>query len=54
MAGQSVKLEELIEKNSLKNYTPDIDVKDIQYPKLIDQVLDLLAILNIFLQKEFR
>lgn len=30
MAGQSVKLEELIEKNSLKNYTPDIDVKDIK------------------------
>lgn len=30
MAGQSVKLEELIEKNSLKNYTPDINVKDIK------------------------
>lgn len=30
MVGQSVKLEELIEKNSLKNYTPDIDVKDIK------------------------
>ena len=30
MAGQSVKLQELIEKNSLKNYTPDIDVKDIK------------------------
>ncbi len=30
MAGQSVKLEELIEKNSLKNCTPDIDVKDIK------------------------
>lgn len=30
MAGQSVKLEELIEKNSLKNYTPDIDVKNIK------------------------
>lgn len=30
MAGQSVKLEELIEKNNLKNYTPNIDVKDIK------------------------